>query len=206
MEKPSTTLHPGIGSDQKTNELQNLVGQITSTWAGVEDQLFQVFVVALAGTWLVGDVRPYRAVFFTFSSYEGKMRMTHNAMKSRFGENKQTMEQWKVLRTALDGFSGLRNEIAHLIPMAKPITDPNAEANVRLIPAFWKNTLQVKDFSSTGYSVDELWQALKPYWGYHPRIGPPPPGEEGYQLSYRLQQFANALSPLRPSPPGAQKG
>jgi hypothetical protein len=53
-------------------ELHSLVGQITASWAHVEDQLFQVFVLAVAGTWLVGDIRPYRAVFLPSVPMRGK--------------------------------------------------------------------------------------------------------------------------------------
>jgi hypothetical protein len=110
--------YPGVGADEAIAELHNLVGQITATWAGVEDELFHVFVVAIAGTWSVQDVHPYRAVFFEFPSYESKRRMVDSAIKARYGENKEVMGRWKQLRSSLNGFSSLRNEIAHLIPMA----------------------------------------------------------------------------------------
>jgi hypothetical protein len=196
------TFYLGIGADEAVAELHGLVGEITAKWAGVEDQLFQLFVVALAGTWLVGDIRPYRAVFFTFSSYEGKMRMVHNAMKARYGEDKEIMGEWKELRDRLNGFSELRNEIAHLSPTTKPSTDPTAKANVRLIPPFWKS-FQPAEFDRLGYSIDELWQALAPYWGYHPRIhGLSPPGNGwSYQLGYCLQEFSMKLQPLAVPPP-----
>jgi hypothetical protein len=193
------TFYPGIGADDAIAELHSLVGQITASWADVEDQLFQVFVMAVAGTWLVGDIRPYRAVFFSFNSYEQKMKMVHNAMKARYSDNREIMGSWKELRDSLNGFSKLRNGIAHLIPMAKSSTDPDAKADVRLVEPFWKVSLQERDFNKLGYSVDELWQALRPYWGYHPRIhGLSPPGEGlSYQLGYRLQEFVKRLqSPL----------
>jgi hypothetical protein len=190
------TFYPGVGTDEATAELYNLVGQITGTWAQVEDGLFNVFVVALAGSLFVSDLRSYRAVFFSFSSYESKMRMTNNAMKSRYGNNEKIKAEWNVLRSALDGFSRLRNEIAHLVPMSKSSTDPTARANVRLVPPFWRSAFQETDFDKLGYSIDELWEALRPYWGYHPRISlNPPSGEEAHQLGYRLQQFAKRLSP-----------
>jgi hypothetical protein len=158
------------------------------------DHLFHVFVVALAG--VVSDLRPYRAVFFTFSSYEAKMRMTNNAMKSRYGKNENIIIEWNVLRRALDGFARLRNEVAHLVPMARSSTDPKAAANVRLVSPFWRSAFQEDDFDKLGYSIDELWEALRPYWGYHPRISlNPPNGEEAHQLAYRLQQFAMRLPP-----------
>jgi hypothetical protein len=195
------TFYPGVGADEAIAELHSLVGEITANWASVEDNLCRLFVVAIAGTWLVPDIRPYRAVFFTFSSYEGKMRMVHNAMKARYGENKEVMNGWKELRDCLNGFSDLRNEIVHLVPMAQSSTSPTAKANVRLIPPFWKSAFQEQAFNNLGYSADELWKALRPYWGYHPRIhGLNPPGERlDYQLSYRLEQFAIKLEPLTPS-------
>ena len=182
-------------------ELHQLVGQITATWAEVEDGLFNTFVVTVAGTSLVDDQRPYRAVFFTFSSYEGKMRMTRNALRARFGENEQIMAEWKVIAHSLDQFAALRNKIAHLIPKARSSTDPTAIANVRLVPAFWRGLHQNElDFNISGFSLDELWQALGPFWGYHPRVHGlnPPSGEAAYQLGYRLQEFAKKLSPPPP--------
>jgi hypothetical protein len=196
------TFYPGIGADEAMAELHGLVGQITSTWAEVEDGLFHIFVIAIAGTFFVGDLRPYRSVFFTFSSYEGKMRMVHNAMNTKYSNDEDVSAEWKELRRALNGFASLRNDIAHLIPKAKTSTDPTAKANVRLVPAFWRSAFQEHDFDKAGYSIDELWQALAPYWGYHPRINlNPPSGEARYQLGYRLQQFAEKLEPSRPSPP-----
>ena len=125
------------------------------------------------------------------------MRMVHNAMKARYGDNKEVMSSWKELRDSLNDFSELRNEIAHLTPMAKSSTDPAAKADVRLVPPFWKSSFQERDFDKLGYSVDELWQALGPYSGYHPRIhGLSPPGEGlSYQLGYRLQEFIKKLQP-----------
>jgi hypothetical protein len=203
-----TTFHPGIGADEAMAELHGLIGQITSNWAEVEDGLFHLFVTALAGTWSVGDLRPYRSVFFTFNSYEQKMRMLNNAMKARYGDDETPRAgntasarrlarkgrevkssakkvcadtistEWKALKKALDDFADLRNTIAHLIPKAKSSTDP------------------------TGYSIDQLRQALAPYWGYHPRISlNPPGGATNHQLSYRLQQFAMKLQPAPPSAP-----
>jgi len=207
LSSEATTFYPGVGADQAIDELHNLVGQITANWATIEDQLFNVFVIAVAGTGMVPDLRTYRAVFFTFPSYEGKMRMTHNAMKARYGLDTDVMGRWKTIREAINNFSALRNEVAHLIPMLKSSADPNAKANVRLVPAFWKNAFSEQEFDSTGYSADELWQALKPYLGYHPRISIiPPSGEEAYQLGYRIQQFAFTLASPHPSPPSAPSG
>jgi hypothetical protein len=194
------TFYPGIGADEAIAELHNLVGRITASWAEVEDQLFQVFVIAVAGTWLVGDIRPYRAVFFAVSSYGTKMRLVHDAMKARYGENGEVLSSWKDLKGSLDGFSELRNKIAHLVPMARPSIDPTAKANVRLVPPFWKSSFPERDFDKLGYSVDQLWQALGPYWGYHPRIHGPSPPIEGpsHQLGYRLQEFIKKIQPPIP--------
>ena len=164
-----------------------------------------MFVVALAGTWHVGDLRPYRAVFFTFSSYEGKMRMVHNAMKARYGANEEIMGEWKDLRDGLNGFNDLRNKVAHLTPTTKPSPDPNAKAHARLIPPFWKS-LRPLEFEGTGYSADELWQALAPYWGYHPRIHGlnPPNSELSSPIGSRLQALSLKLGlPVARSSPSA---
>ena len=87
------TFYPGIGADEATKELNSLVGQITAAWAGVEDGLFEIFVIAIAGTFFVENIAPYRAVFFTFSAYEGKMRMTNNAMKGRYEGSTEILRQ-----------------------------------------------------------------------------------------------------------------
>jgi hypothetical protein len=190
------TFYPGVGADKAIAELHELIGQITSSWAEVEDGLFHVFVIAIAGPSLVGDVRPYRSVFFTFSSYEGKMRMVHNAMNTRYGNDEGIITEWKELRKALNGFASLRNDVAHLIPQAKSSTDPTAKANVRLVPAFWRSAFQEDDFDKTGYSIDEIRQAIAPYWGHHPDGG-----VTNYQLGYRVQQFAMKLRHPQPPPP-----
>lgn len=197
--------YPGVGADAAMSELHKLVGQITASWANLEDELFHVFLVALAGSLLVDNIKPYRAVFFSFSSYEGKMRMTDNAMTARYGNDKERMSEWKILKRAMNGFAKLRNEVAHLTPSAKPSIDPNAKANVRLIQPFWKSAFQDNEFDLLGYSIDELWQALSPYWGYHPKISlNPQGGEESYQLAYRVQQFAMQLAPISPTPNGQE--
>jgi hypothetical protein len=201
----TTTWYPGVGADRATRDLNELVGQITANWAGVEDGLFNIFVVALNGTFLVKDLRPLRAVFFTFSAYEGKMRMVNNAIKARFAQDQDVLDSWKTLKSALDGFAALRNQVAHLVPMARSTLDQNAPANVRLVPPFWKSGPNAPDeFDTTGFSLVELWQALGPFWGYHPLIGPPRSGDEAYQLSYRVQEFAKKIdsdpriNPARP--------
>jgi hypothetical protein len=164
------TFYPGVGAEEAIAELHSLIGQITADWARIEDGLFTVFVLALVGSFPEDQLGPYRAVFFTFSSYEGKMRMVNNAMNARYGGNEKVKAEWRELRKALDDFARLRNEVAHLYPAAKSWTDPTAKANVRLVPPFWRSCSSAYDFDSFGYSVDELWQALPPYWGYHPRI------------------------------------
>ena len=47
------TFYPGIGADEEIARLERLLGKITAYWAQVEDGLFNLFVVALAGTWAV---------------------------------------------------------------------------------------------------------------------------------------------------------
>jgi hypothetical protein len=112
------TWYPGIGADDEIARLQRLVGKITAYWAELEDSLFTIFVFALAGTWSIRDVEPYRAVFYTFSSYEGKMRMLHNAMKQRFRNDPETMEEWLKLRnlSMISRRSGMKLLISFLDP------------------------------------------------------------------------------------------
>ncbi len=191
----AVTFYPGLGADEAIAELHGLVGEIAAFWAHVEDGLFELFVTAIAGTWLVGDVRPYRAVFFTFSSYESKMRMVQNAMRARFCENGEITREWLELRKSLNGASELRNEIAHLVPMAKGSLDQNARANVRLVPPFWKAIHQERDFDELGYSHSQLLQALAPFWGFDPRINRFDVPDQ--TLRYRLRQFALKLEPPR---------
>ncbi len=185
------TWYPGIGADEEIARLEHLVGKITAFWAGVEDHLFTVFLAAIAGTPTVHGIRPYRAVFFTFSAYEGKMRMTDNAMKARFGENEKVMLEWIKLKKALDGASKLRNEIAHLVPMAKGTQDQNAKANVRLVPPFWKSISRDLDFDEMGYSWDQLTKALAPFWGFDPSLNIYDTSQS--TLGYRLQEFTKVL-------------
>ena len=103
------------------------------------------------------------------------------------------------VKKLVDRFSSLRNEVAHLTPVTQSSTDPEAKANVRLVPPFWKGIINEKEYSKIGYSFDELWQKLKDFWGYHPRIKYNlQDGEEIYhQLSYRLAEFTKTL--LEPS-------
>jgi hypothetical protein len=98
-----TTWYPGVGADEEIAKLERLVGKITAFWAEVEDELFAIFMFAVSGKWwmdAMAEVEPYRAVFFTFSSYESKMRMLHNAMRVRFESNEKIWTEWKELRKA----------------------------------------------------------------------------------------------------------
>lgn len=198
------TFHPGIGADEEIAKLQRAVGEITGFWAQIEDGLFHLFVVAIAGTWLVADLRPYRAVFFNFTQYNTKRQMVDNAMKARFGDNEEIMAEWSELRKALNGAAEVRNRVAHLVPMAKSSTDPTAKANVRLIPPFWRQTSLSKEFDELGFSLEELFRAFAPYRGYHPQFWTPE--MPSHQLGYRLQEFAFKLAPPRPPPSTPAKG
>lgn len=163
------TWYPGVGADEEIARLERLVGKITAYWAQVEDGLFTIFVFAVAGTFAVGDLQPVRAVFFTFSSFEGKMRMLHNAMRQRFRDDPDTIAQWMDLRKALNDFAAIRNEIAHLIPRPKYTLNPTAKAIVRLSPPFWKPSPDEDvglEFEQRGYSWDQLTQAIAPFWGF----------------------------------------
>ncbi len=195
------TFYPGIGADEEIARLERLLGKIAAYWAQVEDGLFNLFVVALAGTWLIGDVRPYRAVFFTFSSYEGKMRMVNNAMKSRYGADEKIMAECAELQKSLNGLSALRNEIAHLTPMAKGTQDREAKAVVRLVPPFWKGAFQNADFEKGGYSWAELTRALAPFWSFDPSLNIWHTTHT--MLGYRLQEFTKRLEPPHPPAPAA---
>lgn len=195
------TFYPGVGADAEIEKLERLVGKIMGFWAQVEDGLFNVFVVAITGTLVAGDIRPYRAVFFTFSAYEGKMRMVDNAMKARFRENNQIIDEWGALKKSLDSASALRNTIAHLTAMAKATPDKDLKANVRLVPPFWKGTSQERDFDTLGYSWNELTQALAPFWGFDPSLNIWDTSH--HTLGYRLDEFARKLGlprPLQPDP------
>jgi hypothetical protein len=190
------TFYPGIGADEEIARLHHAVGEITGFLAQIEDGLFHLFVVAIAGKWLVGDIRPDRAVFFTPTTYNPKRQMVDNAMKARFGDNEEIMAEWTELKKALNGAVEIRNRVAHLVPMAKTSTDPNAKATVRLVPAFWKQTSQSKEFDELGLSLEELLHAFAPYRGYHLQYWTP--DMPRHQLGYQLQQFALKLSPPRP--------
>ncbi len=187
------TFYPGIGADEEIEKLERLVGKITAYWAQVEDQLFSLFVAAVAGgPPMDHQLGPYRAVFFTFSSYEGKMRMVHNAMKARYAANEELMTEWGELRKRINGFAALRNEIAHLTPMAKGTQDPKATAVVRLVPPFWKG-FPNPDFDKGGYSWAELTTALASFWSFDPSLNI---WETSHQmLGYQLQQFIMKLMP-----------
>ena len=121
--------------------------------------------------------------------------MVDSAMKARFKNQTGIIKEWTELKIIVDRFSKLRNEVAHLTPTTQPSTDPEAKANVRLVPPFWKGIINEKDYNKTGYSVDELWQKLKDFWGYHPRIRYDfQAGEKiSHQLSYRLAEFTKTL-------------
>jgi hypothetical protein len=190
------TFYPGIGADEEIAKLERLVGKITGSWAEAEDQLFTIFVFAVAGTWSVRDIEPYRAVFFSFNSYDSKMRMVHNAMRTRFRDDENTKTEWGELRKSMNDFSKLRNKIAHLIPRPKYSSNPNAKAVVRLAPPFWKPTEEI-EFEKTGYSWDELTQALAPFWGFDPSLNIL--DKSHTRLSYRLHQFSKRLQPPSPS-------
>jgi hypothetical protein len=186
------TWYPGLGADEEIARLEQLVGKITAQWAEIEDSLFMIFVFAVAGKWAVGDIEPYRAVFYTFSSYENKMRMLHNAMKARFPSDSSAMNEWQELRKSLNDFSKLRNEIAHLIPRAKYSRDQRAKAIVRLAPPFWTpGDPERAEFEQRGYSWDELTKALAPFWGYDPSLNIRTAAQP--RLAYRLYQFQQRL-------------
>jgi hypothetical protein len=194
------TSYPGIGADAGIDALHRTVGEITAFWAGVEDSLFTTFFVALTGNW-AGDIRPYRAAYFAISSAEGKMRMVDSAMKVRFVDDVVILKEWEELRKSFNKAAELRNKIAHLVPMAQGSADPNAKANVRLVPPFWKGAparMQARgDFNKQGFSLDELLYEMAAFWGYRPpimRTDVPEP------LAYRLQQFSMKLLPPIPSP------
>ena len=135
-------------------------------------------------------------MFFTFSSYEAKMRLVHNAMKARYGMDEKTMGEWNELRKSLNDFSELRNEIAHLAPMAKGLKEKEAKAIVRLVPPFWKAYPQ-SDFDKGGYSWDELTKALSPFWSFDPSLNIWDTSH--VMLGFRLQQFNLRLLPPIPA-------
>jgi hypothetical protein len=192
--------YPGEGADEEIARLQQLVGKITAYWAELEDSLFTVFVFALAGTLNVGSIEPYRAVFFTFPSYDAKMRMLHKAMKARFPKGSDIMNEWLELRKSLNAFADLRNEIAHLIARPKYFRDPKVKAIVRLAPPFWKpDNHELIEFEQRGYSWDELTKALAPFWGFDPSLNIPPTGEP--RLASRLDKFHERLQPFRKRSP-----
>jgi hypothetical protein len=198
-----TSYYPGVGADEEIAKLERLVGKITASWALVEGALFHLFVIAVAGTWAVGNLLPYRAVFFTFSAYEGKMRMLHNAMKARFNADATVMSEWVELRKRIDGFSQLRNEVAHLFPMVVSSPDPAAKGNVRLMPPVWKGSFREPGSVKT-YSLGELTEALAPFWSYDPSLNIFDTPRR--MIGYELQQFAIKLEPHIPPGPTPSLG
>jgi hypothetical protein len=104
-------------ASNEADKLYKAVGQITSDWAQIEDTLFGLFVVAITGKWLVGDLRPYRAAFFSISSYEPKIRMINAALRARYVEKPSIVKEWDGLKSRLNTASGNRNQVAHLVVM-----------------------------------------------------------------------------------------
>ncbi len=182
-----TTFYPGVGADAAIADLHRAIGEITSTWADVEDTLFTFFVVGLTGEWLI-DLRPYRSAFFALSSFEMKMRMINAAMKTRYSEDESILAAWRNLKRRADVAANDRNQIAHLIPVAFYTADKDAPANVRLVPPFWKSSHQNKgarQFEEIGFSLEDV-RARKKGWD---------------SLSYDLQQLSMKLMPpTRPKP------
>ena len=165
------TPYPGVGAVEEIDKLELLVGKITGYWAQIEDQLFNIFVAVLArGYPDANDIAPYRAVFFTFSSYEAKMRLVNNAIKQRYETGDSILNEWDGLRKKLNKFSDLRNEIAHLVATVRGLEDRTTTAVARLVPPFWKAYPQTS-FDDAGYSWQELTDALKPFWGFNPALG-----------------------------------
>ncbi|WP_139234339.1 hypothetical protein [Methylobacterium pseudosasicola] len=190
----SVTFYPGKGADEKVAELEIMVGKITANWAGVEDGMFEIFYGAITNWDFNADMKTLRALFFTFSSYEQKMRMLHNVIKTKLRDRPEQLNTWIALKKKIDGYSKVRNDIAHLVASCKSSTDPEALANVRLVPPFWKSTNLghgLDDFNEIGYCAEDLWKAISPYWGYHPKT-------EQYvrpdtQLAYQIQEFARSF-------------
>jgi hypothetical protein len=111
-------------------------------------------------------------------------------MRARFQNDENTLNQWSKLRKELNDFSGLRNEIAHLIPRPKYSRDQNAVAVVRLVPPFWKPAPGI-EFEERGFSWIELSRALAPFWGFDPSLNIAETSNQ--RLSYRLDQFTQNL-------------
>lgn len=190
-----STWYPGIGSEEATERLHRLVGKITAHWALVEDSLFELFIVALTGKTWVDNFAPYRSVFFSFSSYEGKMKMIDAAMRSRYANDDAKLQKWIIIRKDCNSYSQIRNTVAHPIPTCKSSQDPNAHANVRLIPARWKSDLSISrsnDFDKLGYSESELWDAIANFFGVN-EMKPLEP-IHNYQLPYRIHEFCALIS------------
>lgn len=190
----SATWYPGRGADSKIAELEQMVGKVVANWAVVEDSMFELFFGAVTNWDIGADIETLRSLFFTFSSYEQKMRMLNNVMKTKLRNDPDRLKIWVHLKKRIDGYSAVRNDIAHLLASCKGSTDPEALANVRLVPPFWKSSNMghgSDDFDKVGYSIEDLWRAVSPYWGHHPRTEPYEKSDT--QLAYQVQQFANSF-------------
>lgn len=183
----SATFFPGQGADQAIAELHRVVGEATSRWAQIEDSLFVLFVVALSGTWQ-GDVRPYRAVFFTLRAYEPKMRMINAAMNQRYRDEAPILADWKVLKKRTDAAAKFRNDLSHLSAVVACTTDPNAPAVARLLEPMWKRSPSgLTQDPSSSLGLEDVRRGLGAWEG----------------LGYGLQQFSTRLVTV-PTPPSTQ--
>lgn len=173
--------------------LKNTVGEITGYWAEIEDQLFFLFVTVLNGTWMVENLRPYRAVFLSHRSYDGKMRMINGSIKARYTSNETVLEQWKEIKIELDRFSNFRNNVAHLVVSTVP--SKTGKTYPKLAAAFWERAFsQFESREGRSYSLVQLQNEFAEYRGQDRAGHPVRP-----QLTYRLQQFAISLQPPLPS-------
>ena len=196
----ATTLYPGVDADDQIAAAKLMIGEITSFWAQVEDALFELFVVSLTGHFgRAGDLRPYRAVFFAGNSYELKVRMINAAFLVRYAEqsaaNKSIISAGGSLKKDLDAAAKFRNKMAHLVPMTIGTPDPNARANVRFLPPFWKGAAMSVDIKMEGYSISEVCDLFSGFSGFDPRC-PWPTFRARPTLFEQLRRLASELSPI----------
>lgn len=156
-------MHILFDAQRKIVEFHELVGKTVSEWAQVEDALFNVFLLALSGSTMTGDLRPYRAAYFASSSFNHRGKMINDAIRVRFKDRPSILDEWRKIRTDVHRFEELRNRIAHLVPTTLPFSDINGKANVRLLPPMWKSFQSAENRENEGFSFEELRRALAPF-------------------------------------------
>lgn len=116
---------------QQRKEMYCAIGEATTAWAAVEDQLANIFAYFVAGD---GRSLTAKAAFHAAINFNTKLAMTDDGAELKLALDNESLKKWRTLSSRASRKAKNRNEIVHFA-LATSVSLPDGQRKIHLSPS-----------------------------------------------------------------------